>query len=46
MLVLFDRLRENEGSEDRYRWKEQTWELKMERITIAKQIQERYIKIR
>ncbi|QSF47252.1 hypothetical protein [Paenibacillus tianjinensis] len=46
LLVLFDRLRENEGSEDSYRWKERIWELKMERITIAKQIQERYIKIR
>jgi hypothetical protein len=46
LLVLFDKLRENEGSEDSYRWKEQIWELKMERITLAKQIQERYIKIR
>lgn len=46
LLVLFDKLRQNEGSEDSYRWKEQIWELKMERITIAKQIQERYIKIR
>jgi hypothetical protein len=46
LLKLFDKLRENEGSEDSYRWKEQIWELKMERITLAKQIQERYIKIR
>ncbi|WP_310833079.1 hypothetical protein [Paenibacillus pedocola] len=46
LLVLFDKLRANDGSEDSYRWKEQIWELKMERITIAKQIQERYIKIR
>lgn len=46
LLELFDKLRENEDSEDSYRWKEQIWELKMERITLAKQIQERYIKIR
>lgn len=46
LLLLFDKLREDEDSEDRHRWKEQIWELKMERITLAKQIQERYIKIR
>jgi hypothetical protein len=46
LLQLFDKLREDEDAEDSDRWKEQIWELKMERITIAKQLQERYIKIR
>lgn len=46
LLDLFDKLRENEDAEDSHLWKEQIWELKMERITLAKQIQERYIKIR
>ncbi|WP_342440058.1 hypothetical protein NSS79_15715 [Paenibacillus sp. FSL L8-0436] len=46
LLELFNKLREHEDAEDSYRWKEKIWELKMERITVAKQIQERYIKIR
>lgn len=46
LLELFDKLREDEASGDSYRWKEQIWELKLERITLARQIQERYIKIR
>lgn len=45
LLGLFDKLKDNEESEERYRWKEQIWELKMERIIIAKKIQDRYIKI-
>ncbi|KHL97270.1 hypothetical protein QW71_02640 [Paenibacillus sp. IHB B 3415] len=46
LLQLFDKLRDHEDAEGSDRWKEQIWELKMERITVAKQIQERYIKIR
>ncbi|WP_042204439.1 hypothetical protein [Paenibacillus camerounensis] len=46
LLELFDKLRENESAGNSYRWKEQIWELKLERITLAKQIQGRYIKIR
>lgn len=46
LLQLFDKLRDHEDAEGSDQWKEQIWELKMERITIAKQLQERYIKIR
>ncbi|MEI2394377.1 MULTISPECIES: hypothetical protein [Paenibacillus] len=46
LLQLFDKLRDHEDDEGSDRWKEQIWELKMERITVAKQIQDRYIKIR
>ncbi|WP_151733948.1 hypothetical protein [Paenibacillus tengchongensis] len=46
LLELFERLREEEDNEDSGQWKEQIWELKLERITLAKQIQERYIKIK
>ncbi|WP_342481834.1 hypothetical protein NST07_15325 [Paenibacillus sp. FSL L8-0340] len=46
LLELFNKLREHEDAENSNRWKEKIWELKMERITLAKQIQERYIKIR
>lgn len=46
LLELFDKLRGNEDAEDSRQWKEQIWELKMERIRLSKQIQERYIKIR
>ncbi|AIQ58447.1 hypothetical protein [Paenibacillus borealis] len=46
LLQLFDKLRDHEDAEDSDQWKTQIWELKMERITVAKQIQERYIKIR
>jgi hypothetical protein len=46
LLQLFDKLRDHEDDEVSDRWKEQIWELKMERITVAKQIQDRYIKIR
>lgn len=46
LLQLFDKLRDHEDAEGSDRWKEQIWELKMERITVAKQIQDRYIKIR
>ncbi|MRN55191.1 hypothetical protein [Paenibacillus monticola] len=45
LLGLFDKLKDNEESEERYQWREQIWELKMERIIIAKEIQDRYIKI-
>ncbi|WNS45498.1 hypothetical protein [Paenibacillus sp. MMS20-IR301] len=46
LLQLFDKLRDHEAGGESEQWKEQIWELKMERITIAKQIQDRYIKIR
>jgi hypothetical protein len=46
LLQLFDKLKDDENAENSDQWKEQIWELKMERITVAKQIQERYIKIR
>lgn len=45
LLELFDKLRDEEDAEDSGRWKEKIWELKMERITLAKQIQKQYIKI-
>ena len=46
LLGLFDKLNNQEDTAESYRWKEKIWELKMERINLAKQIQERYIKIR
>ncbi|WP_220101512.1 hypothetical protein [Paenibacillus sp. S150] len=46
LLELFDKLRDDEDAPESERWKERIWELKLERITLAKQIQERYIKIR
>ncbi|WP_150268189.1 hypothetical protein [Paenibacillus tepidiphilus] len=46
LLELFGRLREEEDAAGSGQWKERIWELKLERITLAKQIQERYIKIR
>lgn len=46
LLGLFEKLKEQEDAEDSQVWKEKIWELKMERIMLAKQIQERYIKIR
>ncbi|KWX86165.1 hypothetical protein AMQ83_20480 [Paenibacillus riograndensis] len=46
LMELFDKLRNQEEDPESDRWKERIWELKLERITLAKQIQERYIKIR
>lgn len=46
LVELSNKLKENEAAQESGLWKEQIWELKLERITIAKQIQERYIKIR
>ncbi|ETT63144.1 MULTISPECIES: hypothetical protein [Paenibacillus] len=46
LMQLFDKLREHEDTPDSALWKERIWELKMERIHVAKQLQARYIKIR
>ncbi|KWX69657.1 hypothetical protein [Paenibacillus jilunlii] len=46
LMELFDKLRNHEEDPESDRWKERIWELKLERITLAKLIQERYIKIR
>ncbi|MEK3904408.1 MULTISPECIES: hypothetical protein [unclassified Paenibacillus] len=46
LMQLFDKLREQEDTPDSSLWKEQIWELKMERIHVAKQLQARYIKSR
>ncbi|MEK3877487.1 MULTISPECIES: hypothetical protein [unclassified Paenibacillus] len=46
LMQLFDKLREQEDTTDSGLWREQMWELKMERIHVAKQLQARYIKIR
>ncbi|WP_019911211.1 hypothetical protein [Paenibacillus sp. HW567] len=46
LMELFDKLKDNEAARESGLWKERIWELKLERITIAKQIQERYIKIK
>ncbi|UQZ36565.1 hypothetical protein C2I18_25315 [Paenibacillus sp. PK3_47] len=45
LLELFDKLRDGEDAEDSGRWKEQIWEMKLERITLSRQIQKQYIKI-
>lgn len=45
LLKLFDKIRDEEDVKDCGRWKEQLWELKLERITLSKQIQKQYIKI-
>ncbi|MEK4007149.1 hypothetical protein [Paenibacillus sp. FSL H3-0333] len=46
LMQLFDKLREQEDTTDSGLWREQMWELKMERIHVAKQLQARYIRIR
>ncbi|WP_238655185.1 hypothetical protein [Paenibacillus piscarius] len=46
LMELFNKLRAEEDSPESGPWKEQIWELKMERIYVAKQLQERYIRIR
>ncbi|MEK4516366.1 hypothetical protein NSS64_13875 [Paenibacillus sp. FSL H8-0122] len=46
LMQLFDKLREQEDTTNSGLWREQMWELKMERIHVAKQLQARYIKIR
>lgn len=43
---LLDRLREHEDSEHQLQWKEQLWELKLERSILSKKILNRYIRIR
>jgi len=46
LMGLFHKLQNNEFSVEQYRWKEQIWELKLERIELSKKIQKRYIQIR
>lgn len=43
---LFHKLQENEDSEQQFQWKEQLWELKLERSMLSKKILNRYIRIR
>lgn len=46
LTTLFNKLREHEASGDQSLLKEQVWELKLERIRLAKKIQSKYIGIR
>ncbi|MFC3749685.1 hypothetical protein [Paenibacillus sp. GCM10012306] len=46
LVELFNKLRENEPTEDQNSLKEKIWELKLERIRLAKVIQSKYIGIR
>ncbi|MFE4709325.1 hypothetical protein ACFRAM_00510 [Paenibacillus sp. NPDC056722] len=46
LVELFNKLRENEPTEDQNSLKEKIWELKLERIRLAKRIQSKYIGIR
>jgi predicted nuclease with TOPRIM domain len=46
LMELFDKLRENDQSVEQHRLKERIWELKLERIRLAKRIQSKYIGIR
>lgn len=46
LTELFNKLRENGSSADQGLLKEQIWELKLERIRLAKVIQSKYIGIR
>ncbi|MFD1774657.1 hypothetical protein [Paenibacillus rhizophilus] len=46
LLELFEKLR-NGGSDIQARaWKERVWELKLERISLAKKLQDKYIHVR
>ncbi|ASA23301.1 hypothetical protein [Paenibacillus donghaensis] len=44
LLDLFNKLRENEGSGEQSRWKEEIWELKLERVKLSNKIQKKYIR--
>ncbi|WP_340008948.1 hypothetical protein MHH52_12615 [Paenibacillus sp. FSL K6-0276] len=46
IMKLFEKLRENEDSEQVFQWKEQLLELKLERSILSKKILNRYIRIR
>jgi hypothetical protein len=46
IMKLFEKLRKNEDSEQQFHWKEQLWELKLERSLLSKKILNRYIRIR
>ncbi|OMC74788.1 hypothetical protein BK121_01810 [Paenibacillus odorifer] len=46
IMKLFEKLQENEHSEQQFQWKEQLWELRLERSILSKKILNRYIRIR
>ncbi|AIQ13095.1 hypothetical protein [Paenibacillus durus] len=46
LLELFDKLRTGGDDNQARAWRERVWELKLERISLAKELQDKYIHLR